>query len=136
VTPAADFPFAPPGPLADLLGIRADKFDDGRAVFALTVRRDHMNPYGVVHGGVVYSLVDTAMGAALVSRLRDGERCATLEIKINYLAAATGGELRADAAVVERTTRIGVLQARVHGDGERLIALATGTFYITPGAGG
>ncbi len=122
--------FGPPGPLADLLGIQPEKLEDGRAVFALTVRTDHLNPYGVVHGGVVYSLVDTAMGAALVSRLEADERCATLEIKINYLAPAREGELRAEARVVERTTRIAVLESRVHGDGERLVALATGSFYI------
>lgn len=89
-----------------------------------------MNPHGVVHGGVVYSLVDCAMGGALTSRLEPGERCATLEVKINYLAAASSGELRAEAWVVERTRRVGVLQARVTTDGDRLVALAIGTFYI------
>lgn len=89
-----------------------------------------MNPHGVVHGGVVYSLVDYAMGGALTSRLDPGERCATLEVKINYLAPISGGTLRAEARVVERTKRIGVLEARVHTDGGRLVALATGSFYI------
>lgn len=103
---------------------------EGQGGFDLTVRPEHMNPYGVVHGGVVYTLVDYAMGGALTSRLEPGERCATLEIKIQYLAPVSGGELRADAIVVERTRRVGVLEARVRtGDG-RLIALATGTFYI------
>ena len=122
--------FEPPGPLAELLGIHPVTFGDGAATFGLTLRQDHMNPYGVVHGGVVYSLVDTAMGAALVSRLESGERCTTLEIKINYLAAATEGELSAEAAVIQRTKRTGVLEARVRDDGDRLIALATGSFYI------
>jgi acyl-CoA thioesterase len=122
--------FDPPGPLATLLGIRPEVFGEGRARFALTLRDDHLNPYGVVHGGVVYSLADTAMGGALVTRLEPGERCATVEIKINYLAAATEGALAAEAVVVERTKRIGVIEARVFGDGDRLVALATGTFYI------
>ena len=104
--------------------------EDGRSRFELTVRPEHMNPHGVVHGGVIYTLVDYAMGGALTSRLAPGERCATLEIKINYLAPATEGRLAAEARVVERTTRIGVLDARVHAEGERLIALATGTFFI------
>lgn len=122
--------FGPPGPLAELLGIRPEKLEDGRAVFTVTIRTDHMNPYGVVHGGVIVSLLDTAMGAALVSRLAPGERCATLEIKINYLAPTLEGELRAEARVVERTNRIAVLESRVHGDGDQLVALATGSFYI------
>jgi acyl-CoA thioesterase len=118
------------GPLAALLGIRRLAMADGRASFDLRVREDHMNPHGVVHGGVVYSLVDYAMGGALTSRLAPGERCATLEVKINYLAAVTGGELRAEAWVVERTRRIGILEARVHTEDERLVALALGSFYI------
>lgn len=122
--------FAPPGPLAELLGIRPVSFGESAATFGLTVRHDHLNPYGVVHGGVVYSLVDTAMGAAVHTRLAPGERCATIEIKINYLAPVTAGDLRAEARLVERTKRIAVLEARVRGDGEQLVAVATGTFYI------
>lgn len=123
------------GPLADLLGVRRGPMADGRCRFDLTVRPDHMNPYGVVHGGVLYTLVDYAMGGALVTRLGPGERCATLEVKIQYLAPVSAGELRAEARVVERSKRVGVLEARVHADGDRLVALATGTFYIqTPSA--
>ncbi len=128
--------FKPPGPLADLLGIRPERFDEGTAIFGLTVREDHKNPYGAVHGGVVYSLVDTAMGAALHTRLAAGEQCATIEIKINYLAPVAEGALRAEAHVVERTKRIGVLEARVRGAGDLLVALATGTFYIHLQRGG
>jgi acyl-CoA thioesterase len=103
---------------------------DGRSTFALTVRPEHMNPHGIVHGGIVYTLVDFAMGGALTSVLDPGERCATLEVKINYLAAVTAGEVRAEASVVSRSRAVGVLEARVHGDGQKLVALATGTFYI------
>lgn len=118
------------GPLARLLGVRRKRAGRDRWRFTLTVRRDHMNPYGLVHGGVVYSLVDYAMGGALAARLGPGERCTTLEIKINYLSPVSGGTLWAEARVVERTRRIGVLEGRVHADGDRLVALATGSFYI------
>ncbi len=123
-----------PGALARTLGIRPVSMGDGRARFALKVREDHMNPNGVVHGGVVYSLADTAMGAALFSALEPGQSCTTLEIKINYLAPATSGELAAEASVVARTKRTSFLEARVHGDDDRLVAVATGTFYIQSGA--
>ena len=119
-----------PGALARLLGIRPASMGDGRARFELTVREDHLNPNGVVHGGVVYSLADTAMGAALFSALEPGQSCTTLEIKINYLAPVTTGELAVEASVIARTKRTGVLEARVHGDDGALVAVATGTFYI------
>jgi acyl-CoA thioesterase len=89
-----------------------------------------LNPNGVLHGGAIYSLADSAMGAALFSQLEPGETCVTLEIKMQYLVAVTGGAIAAEAAVVERSKRIGVLEAEVYGDGERMVALATGTFYI------
>ncbi len=95
------------GPLVGLLGIRRRRMAAGEACFDLTVRPDHMNPYGVLHGGLVYPLVDDALGAALVTRLEPGERCATLEVKIQYLVSVSAGEVRAEARVVEWTRRIG-----------------------------
>ncbi|HJR02201.1 MAG TPA: PaaI family thioesterase [Methylomirabilota bacterium] len=122
------------GPFAGLLGLRRSTMEDGRCRFEVTVDPRHMNPHGVVHGGVVYTLVDYAMGGAATSRLQLGERCATLEIKINYLAPVSEGRLIAEAWVVARTARVAVLEARVEADGDRLVALAIGSFYIqTPG---
>ncbi len=117
-------------PFAEMLGLRPKSIGDGRARFELDVGARHLNPNGTLHGGVIYSVADTAMGAALFSRLEPGEQCATLEIKMNYLLPVTGGSIAAEAAVVSRTKRVGVLEARVYGDGEALVALATGTFYI------
>ena len=118
------------GAFAELLGARRAHWGEGSCRFELQAGPRHLNPHGAVHGGVVYSLVDYAMGGALTSRLAPGERCATLEIKINYLAAATAGPLAALATVVDRTSRIAVLDARVTDGAGRLVALATGSFYI------
>jgi acyl-CoA thioesterase len=123
------------GPIAALLGIHRASMSDGRSAFELTIRPEHMNPHGVVHGGVVYTLADFAMGGALTSVLEPGERCATLEVKINYLAPAVSGEIRAEACVMSRTRRVAVMEARVYGEAQRMIALATGSFYIQTGAG-
>ena len=119
-----------PWPFAELLGMRAKSVGDGRARFELAVEPRHLNPDGTLHGGVAYSLADSAMGAALFAQLGPGEMCVTLEIKMQYLAVVTGGALAVEAAVASRTKRIGVTEARVFGDGDRLVALATGTFYI------
>jgi len=118
------------GPFADLLGVRRSMMAEGRARFELAVRPEHMNPHRVVHGGVVYTLVDYAMGGAVTSSLQAGDRCATLEIKINYLAPASEGRLAAEAWIVGRSSRVVVLEARVQAEGDRLVALATGSFYI------
>ncbi len=123
------------GPLAAVLGIRRVSMANGRATFALTVRDAHMNPHGVVHGGVVYTLVDYAMGGAVTSGLAAGETCATIEVQINYLAAATGGDIVAEAGVLGRAPRVAVLEARVRDDTGRLLAVATGTYVIHAAAG-
>jgi acyl-CoA thioesterase len=124
------------GALAETLGIRRTSMGGGRSAFALTASAAHMNPHGVVHGGVVYTLVDYAMGGAVTSQLAPGERCATIEVKIHYLATAEAGEIVADATVVSRTRRIAVLEARAHDGAGRLLALATGTYYIQAPARG
>ena len=119
-----------PWPFAEMLGMRPKSVGDGRARFELDVGARHLNPNGTLHGGVIYSVADTAMGAALFSQLDPGEQCATLEIKMNYLLPVTGGSIAAEAAVVARTKRVGVIEAKVYDDGDTLVALATGTFYI------
>ena len=119
-----------PWPFAELLGMRAKSIGDGRARFELAVEAKHLNPNGTLHGGVVYSRADSAMGAALFAGLDPGEVCVTLEIKVQYLATVTGGALAVEASVVNRTKRIGVMEAKVFGDGDRPVALATGTFHI------
>ena len=86
--------------LARVLGLRGLTVGDGRCVWAMVIADVHRNPYGVVHGGVLFTLVDYAMGGALTSVLEGSQRCTTLEIKINYVAPATEGEVRADAWVV------------------------------------
>ncbi len=120
------------GGFIDTLGLRRRAVAEGRAAFEVEIGKEHMNPDGVVHGGVLFALVDSAMGAALWSRLdlERGERCATLEIKINYLAVVTEGSVRADATLLHRTGRTAVLEARVHDGADRLVAVATGSFFI------
>jgi len=115
--------------LARVLDLRGLTIGDGRCVWATTIGDVHRNPYGVVHGGVLFTLVDYAMGGALTSALEGGQRCTTLEIKINYVAPATEGEVLAEAWVVSRGGRIAVLEAKVTA-ADVLLAVATGTFYI------
>lgn len=89
----------------------------------------HFNPQGVAHGGVAYSLADTAMGGALSSRLGDGLWCATLEIKFNYHVGVREGMLTCDATVVHQGKRIANIDARLFQN-DRLVASANGNFAI------
>ena len=97
---------------AELLGMRPTSMGDGRARFELDVAPSHLNPNGTLHGGVIGSLADSAMGTALFSQLDGRQWCTTLEIKMNYLLPVTGGTIAAEASVVSSTQRIGVLWRR------------------------
>lgn len=119
------------GAFATACGLTRPVMADGRGVCEVDLGPQHLNPHGIVHGAVIYALADTAMGAAVTSRLSDDERCATLEIKINYLAPATSGRLTAESVVVGRSRRIAVVEARVRDADGGLVALATGSFYVS-----
>lgn len=118
-------------PFAGLVGftLRIGRRGSGVCAAALDVRPELLNPNGVVHGGVLFTLADTAMGAALHTTLAPGEYCATVEIKIHFLQPVTKGKLRCRARLVHRGGRIAVLESHI-SVGRLLVAQALGTFAI------
>jgi acyl-CoA thioesterase len=103
---------------------------DGRCTMAIDVNsRQHFNPNGAAHGGVAYSLADTAMGGALTSVLDADQWCATLEIKFNYHVRVGEGRLICEAAVLHRGKRVANIDAKLYQDG-RLVSSANGNFAI------
>ena len=92
-------------------------------------RQRHFSPQGAAHGGVAYSLADTAMGGALTSLLDADRWCATLEIKFNYHVRVGEGRLTCEAEVLHRGKRVANIDARLYQDG-RLVSSANGNFAI------
>lgn len=111
------------------MGIRFSAVENGYSRCSLEVSESMMNSAGILHGGVVYSLADTGMGGSLHSSLAEGERCATIELKIVYLSAVTEGELVCESKVIHRGDDIAVIEADVRND-NRHVARALGTFAI------
>ena len=98
---------------------------------ALDVSDRHLNPNGVVHGGVVFTLVDTAMGRATMSVLEEGRICASIEVAVRYLRPITGGRLVATASVLRAGRRIVHLEGRVTVDGDdRPVAVVQASFAV------
>ena len=118
-------------PFLQHVGARIVEKADGAAVVSVAIQSHHHNSSGLVHGGVAYTLADTAMGAALYSTLGTDERCATIEIKISYFRPVTGGELVCRSRVVHRGRNTASLEAQLTVEGT-LVASATGTFAIVP----
>jgi acyl-CoA thioesterase len=102
---------------------------EGRSVCRIEVGPEHLNPHGVVHGAVLYALADQGMGAALYSLLEEAESCATIEVKIVYMAPVRDGTVECETRVLNKGRRVAVLESEVHAGG-RLVAKALGTFAI------
>ena len=114
------------------LGVRYEHMEDGHAVVAVDITDDMRNLRGVVQGGVIAAIVDIAMGTAAAggnydTRLRP---LATLELKVNYLAAATGDRLSARADVIRAGSRTSVVRCDVFKQDGEICATGLGTFMI------
>jgi uncharacterized protein (TIGR00369 family) len=112
-----------PGRFTDLLGIRVEQAGAERAVLTMECRRELTMPYGVLHGGAVAALADSAAGIAMTATLRPGEAFATAEMKLNLLGAVREGILTAEASLIHRGRRTAVYEVRVTDGQARLIAL-------------
>ena len=123
-------------PVARTVGMRLVAVADGEATWELDVDPErHANPMGTLHGGILCDLADAAMGVAYASLLEEGESFTTLELKINFVRATRGGRLRATGRVVRAGRTIGLVEADVVDEEERLVARASSTcMTLRPGA--
>jgi uncharacterized protein (TIGR00369 family) len=123
---------APP-PAAALLGLQLDEVGSGRTVFSMLADEMHENPMGTMHGGIVATLVDTAMACALSSLLPADAGFTTLELKTSYVRAITQatGRVYAEGLVVHSGGRVATTEARVRDESGTLYAHATSTCLIS-----
>jgi acyl-CoA thioesterase len=119
--------------IARLLGMRIEALEDGIGRVSIQVDERLMHPQQIVHGGVIFTLADTAMSMALISVIPPGTRFSTIEAKINFLAPVRAGELLAEASIVQQGRSIAVLEATVYNlydDARTAVARILGTFSI------
>ena len=116
-------------PYAKLIGLELGEMKPGEANLHLDIRDELKQNQGVVHGGAVASLIDTAAAFAVVTRLEPGERVTTTDLTIHYLRPITSGRLTATARIVRGGRRLFVLAVQVTNDHEVLVATAV-TGYI------
>jgi len=113
------------------LGMETGLMADGTCEMQLVVDERHLSTAERVHGGVFFTMLDTAMGRAVISVLPEGQGCATVEAKINYFRPVQRGRLLARATVVSKTRRTAYAEASLLDEEDRLVARATGTFFLT-----
>mgnify|MGYP000906978702 FL=1 len=125
----AERSFAPPD-FQTWLGLRIVHHEYGFVRVELPVRPEFIQVDGIVHGGILATVADTAMGTAVVSTLEPGFTCFTIEMKVNYLQPVSEGTMIAEATVVRRGRRIAVTRGDVFDADGRLLLIGMGTFKI------
>jgi uncharacterized protein (TIGR00369 family) len=119
-------------PIGATLGFRLAEVELGRAVFEGVPATYHYNPIGTVHAGFASTLLDSAMGCALVTTLQAGTRWTTLELKANFTRAMTTetGPVRCTGTIVHPGRRVATTEARIEDAQGRLIAHGTSTILV------
>ncbi len=119
-------------PLGALLGFRLVDVGDGFSVFEGNPGATHYNPAGTVHGGWISSILDSALGCAIHSRLEAGQGYTTVELKINMVRALTDqtGLVTARGAVIHLGRRVATSDARLEDANGKLLAHGSCTCMI------
>ena len=122
---------APP-PIAKLLSMDLVEVNEGKAVFQLTPAEQHYNPIGVVHGGIAFTMLDSAMGCCVQTLLPPGKGYTTLESKANLVRAITldTGPIRATGKIVHMGRQTATAEARIEDAAGKLYAHGTTTCII------
>jgi len=92
-------------PFETYLGMQIDEAADGRAVLSMPFRVAHCQGAGLMHGGAMTSLADTALAIAIKTILPEGTHFATIELSMRFKNPVRGGTIRGIAAVAARNER-------------------------------
>src|SRR6185436_6804958 len=92
------------------LGIELDSVEPGRARLSLNVGPRHLHLAGIMHGGAIATLIDTAVAFAIVGASEPDARFTTIEMKVNYLSPVREGRVIADARLIRDGRRIVVAE--------------------------
>ena len=117
-------------PYARLLGLEFVRAERGAAAFALDVREELTRMGGILHGGAVVSLLDTAAAFAVHTLLGPSGRTVTVDLTVHFLRPASADRIEAHARVLRQGRRVCILSVEARDAGAEIIATATMTYFI------
>lgn len=122
----------PPAGIAVTLGMTIEELAAGRVVFGLAPDAGHLNPLGTLHGGVLSTLLDSAMGCAVHSTLPEGAGYTTLQLDVKFVRAVRAGDgfLRAEGVALHVGSRTATAEGRVLDPAGRLCAHGTSSLLV------
>jgi uncharacterized protein (TIGR00369 family) len=127
----------PAPPIAATLDLAMDVIEEARVVFAAQPGEHHYNPIGTVHGGLLATLLDSAMACSVHTTLPAGTRYTTLELKVNYVRPVTvdTGRILCEGRVVHRGGTVATAEGRATSERDgTLLAHGTTTCLVLPAA--
>lgn len=129
--PLSDVPFdGTPGPFASLLGFRVVRADDDGSLVEADPQPEHLNGGGIIHGGYLSALLDSATGWAVHARTPDGVPAPHVHISVTFVRAAVAGQrLSCTARCVSAGRRVASAEAEIT-QGDRVIARAVSSHAV------
>ena len=122
-------------PYPELIGMKIAALDFDSCRVELELGKRHLQPFGIVHGGVLATLIDTATFWAGFLRLPEDAGLVNVDLKLNYLKAVTSGHLRAEGRCLRAGRQISYAEASVFDEAGELIAHGASTLMALPGRG-
>jgi uncharacterized protein (TIGR00369 family) len=125
----------PPPPIAEMASSRLISVGEGEAVFRCRPDDSWLNPLGLVHGGLLCTLLDSAMGVAVQSTQPVGRGYATIELKVSFLKplAFDGSDIEARGRVLRVGRRIAYAEAHAYDAEGVLVGHATSSLASVTG---
>ncbi|NOT75543.1 MAG: PaaI family thioesterase [Cyclobacteriaceae bacterium] len=122
----------PPPPIMNTLDLNMGTLEFGKVSFVFQPQEFHYNPLGTVHGGVITTLLDSAMGCALHSTLPQGTGYTTLELKVNFLRPISikSKKLTCSGKVINAGSKTALMEAQLIDDDGKVYAHGVSTCML------
>ncbi|MEK3934852.1 PaaI family thioesterase [Sporosarcina sp. FSL W7-1349] len=117
-------------PYWEHIGLKEVALDSGQSILELPIKYEVTQSRNNVHGGVIASMIDAAVGAALRSTLEKGKAGVTVEMKLNYLRPANGEKLIAKGKIVKKGKSLAIGEAVIENDKGQEVAIGLVTYMI------
>jgi uncharacterized protein (TIGR00369 family) len=120
-------------PYFSLMSMELKDFAKGSSLVEIELQEKHLQPFGVVHGGVFSTIIDAAAFWAVYPEVDEDAGMTSVDLKLNYLAPATAGKLVAAGRCIKLGKTLGLGEATVTDQDGRVLAHGTSTLIVLPG---
>ena len=122
-------------PFPNHMGMRLKSIELDKAIIELKTGNCHLQPYGIVHGGVLATLVDTATFWSIFMRIPEDAGLVNIDLKLNYLKSVAKGLLTAEGRAIRTGNSISYAESNVRDENGELVVHGTSTLMTMPGKG-